>query len=248
MNSDILVSSIQSGLALLTWEQDSFAWADAWDDEAQRYRGLRFSQSIPLIDPDNPGLVVKPDAALSQIQRESKPTRIEIQPQASALKPHETRAFHLAAFDRDGRPIQPGQPQWSATGGTIDAAGVYTAGPSEGQYEVHAELQGLHAEARVFISEEAQPSMAERPPTPPHATMPKRFHGTVELDPERVGRDAGRIAEEIITHLAIQKGARIKVMLEIEAELPQGANDSLIRTITENARTLRFKSQGFEKE
>jgi hypothetical protein len=200
-----------------------------------------------LIDPDNPGLVVKPDAALSQIQRESKPTRIEIQPQASALKPHETRAFHLAAFDRDGRPIQPGQPQWSATGGTIDAAGVYIAGPSEGQYEVHAELQGLHAQTAVFISEDAQPPLPERPTSPPHE-LPKRFHGTVELDPERVGRDAGRIAEEIITHLAIQKNAQIKVTLEIEAELPHGADDSLVRTVMENSRTLRFKSQGFERE
>ena len=30
---------------------------------------------------------------------------------------------------------------------------------------------------------------------------PKRFHGTVVLDSARVGRDAGRIADEVITHL-----------------------------------------------
>jgi len=247
VSSDILVSSIQSGLGLLTWEQDSFAWADAWDDQAQRYRGLRYSQTMQLLDPDNPGLLVKPEAALRQIQRESKPARIEIQPQNTVLKPHEAQAFHLAAFDIDGRAVQTSQPAWSATGGTIDAAGVYTAGPSVGQYEVHAELQGLHAQVSIRISEEAHPPMPERPLTPP-TVLPKRFHGTVELDPERVGRDAGRIAEEIITHLAIQKNAKIKVTLEIEAELPQGADDRLVRTVMENARTLRFKSQGFERE
>jgi len=143
--------------------------------------------------------------------------------------------------------VQTSQPAWSATGGTIDAAGVYTAGPSVGQYEVHAELQGLHAQVSIRISEEAHPPMPERPLTPP-TVLPKRFHGTVELDPERVGRDAGRIAEEIITHLAIQKNAKIKVTLEIEADLPQGADNSLVRTVMENARTLKFKSQGFERE
>lgn len=244
----VLVSCIQNGLGLLTWEQDSFAWADDWDEEAQRYRGLRCSQNVLSLESDSPGLLVKPEIALRQLQRESKPVRIEIEPKSKPLKPYQTIAFSLKAYDRDGRSILPGQPQWSAAGGTIDERGVYTAGAAEGQYEVHAELQGLHAQASVFISEAAQPAVAEQPFTPAHAAQPKRFHGTVELDPERVGRDAGRIAEEIITHLAIQKGARIKVMLEIEAELPQGADDGLVRTITENARTLRFKSQGFERE
>jgi len=70
----------------------------------------------------------------------------------------------------------------------------------------------------------------------------------VELNPLRVGRDAGRIAEEIISHLATQNGARLTITLDIDAELPDGASDSLIRTVTENARTLGFRNQGFEKE
>lgn len=39
------------------------------------------------------------------------------------------------------------------------------------------------------------------PPPPPPATQPKRYHGTATLDANRVGRDAGRIAEEVIAHL-----------------------------------------------
>lgn len=34
----------------------------------------------------------------------------------------------------------------------------------------------------------------------------------------------------------------------VEAEIPSGAPDHVVRTVTENARTLRFKTQGFEKE
>jgi len=30
------------------------------------------------------------------------------------------------------------------------------------------------------------------------ATAPRRFHGTVELDSERVGRDTSQIADEVI--------------------------------------------------
>lgn len=85
-------------------------------------------------------------------------------------------------------------------------------------------------------------------PTPPEAAKPKRFHGTVELDATRVGRDAGRIADEVISHLSGLVGANVKVTLEIEAEIPSGAPDNVVRTVTENGRTLKFKNQGFEKE
>jgi hypothetical protein len=30
--------------------------------------------------------------------------------------------------------------------------------------------------------------------------------------------------------------------------MPDGAPDNVVRTVTENSRTLRFTSQGFEKE
>lgn len=40
------------------------------------------------------------------------------------------------------------------------------------------------------------------------ASLPKRFHGTVALDPTRVGRDAGRIADEVIAHVASLVGSR----------------------------------------
>lgn len=77
---------------------------------------------------------------------------------------------------------------------------------------------------------------------------PRRFHGTVQLDPTRVGRDASRIADELIAHLAGQVGAEVTVTLEIEARLPGGASDQIVRTVTENGRTLKFMSHGFEVE
>jgi hypothetical protein len=82
----------------------------------------------------------------------------------------------------------------------------------------------------------------------PAANKPKRYYGTVTLDATRAGRDAGRIADEVIAHLVGLMGARVTVTLEIEAEIPNGAPDHVVRTVTENGRTLRFSSQGFERE
>jgi len=82
----------------------------------------------------------------------------------------------------------------------------------------------------------------------PTAAKPKRFHGTVVLDSTRVGRDASRVADEMISHLTGLVGAKVKVTLEIEAHMPDGAPEQVVRTVTENGWTLNFKSQGFEKD
>jgi len=76
----------------------------------------------------------------------------------------------------------------------------------------------------------------------------RRYHGTAEMDTMRLGRDAGRIAEEIVQHLSTLPGARVRVRLEIEAELPDGAPEGVVRTVSENGRTLKFVSQGFDEE
>lgn len=85
---------------------------------------------------------------------------------------------------------------------------------------------------------------------PPVAEQPKvrRFHGRVALDPVRAGAGAGKITEEVISHLTSLMHADVRVTLEIEAHLPDGATEQVVRTVTENCRTLKFESQGFEKE
>jgi hypothetical protein len=85
-------------------------------------------------------------------------------------------------------------------------------------------------------------------PGPAAAPRPRRFHGSVTLDPTRVGRDAGRIAEEVIAHIAGLTGSQVIVTLEIEATVPHGAAEQVVRIVTENSRTLRFTSHGFEAE
>ena len=86
------------------------------------------------------------------------------------------------------------------------------------------------------------------PGMPPPPPKPRRFHGSVDLDPERVGRDASKIAEEVITHLVGLMRANVRVTLEISADIPEGTPEQVVRTVTENGRTLKFSNMGFELE
>lgn len=100
---------------------------------------------------------------------------------------------------------------------------------------------GAPGAATVEEHEETEVASAAPP-------APTRFHGSVTLDSARVGRDAGRIADEVISHLAGLVRAKVKVTLEIDAKVPGGVPDKVVRIVTENSRTLKFESQGFEEE
>jgi predicted AAA+ superfamily ATPase len=111
----------------------------------------------------------------------------------------------------------------------------------------------LEAELPPEVRPEIPPGKPDNTDTlataaPKPAPLPRRFHGSVTLDTTRMGRDAGKIAEEVIAHLAGLVGADVTVTLEIQAQMPTGASDSVVRTVTENCRTLKFSDHGFEKE
>lgn len=89
-----------------------------------------------------------------------------------------------------------------------------------------------------------KPGKEEKPPEKP---ILRRFHGAVSMDPARLGRDAGTIAQEVLQHLTTLPGANVEVTLEIRADIPKGAPENVVRTVTENCRTLKFKSHGFEE-
>jgi hypothetical protein len=84
---------------------------------------------------------------------------------------------------------------------------------------------------------------------PAEAVILRRFFGAVSLDPTRLARDASEIGEAVVAHLNGLVGAKVNVTLEIQAELPDGAPEDVVRTVTENATTLRFDpATGFETE
>jgi hypothetical protein len=81
----------------------------------------------------------------------------------------------------------------------------------------------------------------------PTKAVLRRFHGSVELDPMRLGRDAGRIADEVIAHLEGLVGSDVKITLEILVEVQEGITENVVRIVSENCNTLKFKTHGFEE-
>ncbi len=183
-DSEVLLGAVRDGLGLLVWTKDSFAYADSFDEPADRYRGLRCGQLVNVTKDNMTGLLVRPDRATKQ-------------------------------QEEDVAPVPGGD------GGATPGGGATVMPPGPG---------------------------GATPPGPTVAARPKRYYGTVVLDSARVGRDAGRVAEEVISHLSGLVGAKVKVTLEIEAQMPDGASEQVVRTVTENSRTLKFSSQGFEKD
>jgi hypothetical protein len=195
----VLLEAIRSGAELLTWEHDTFAYAEGFDEAAGRYRGLQGGRHITVSDPMSPALVLKAEVARRQIDTEAR--------------------------ERIGR-----------TGGVAGTTGATGIG----------EVTGTGALASGGASVSGTGATTREEPRP--VVVLKRFHGSVQLDATRVGRDASRIAEEVIAHLESLGGADVRVTLEIDARLSNGAPENVVRIVTENCRTLKFESQGFEKE
>jgi hypothetical protein len=66
---EVLVQAMRDGVGLLTWQTDTFAYAEGKDESASRYQGLQRGQLVALTA-DSTGLLVKPGVAQSQLEAE----------------------------------------------------------------------------------------------------------------------------------------------------------------------------------
>lgn len=189
-DDQVLIGAIQEGVSSLLWNE-TFAYAEGWDDERKRYQGLR-AGNITRVIADERSLLVKPEAAAEQFAKDKEAAE--------------------------------------AKAGNGGAATTTTSGPADGP------------DARTGSG-----GATDGPTSAPEPARPRRFHGSVKVDPVRLGRDASRIAEEILQHLTGMVGSKVEITLEIQAELAVGASEKLVRDVTENCRTLKFTDYGFEE-
>lgn len=82
----------------------------------------------------------------------------------------------------------------------------------------------------------------------PKLQQVRRFYGSVALDPIRLQRDASTVANEVLQHFTSLVGTEVEVSLEISVRSEAGIPDNVVRTVSENCRTLKFKTGEFEKE
>ena len=74
----------------------------------------------------------------------------------------------------------------------------------------------------------------------------KSFRGSVEVSASLAKSKLNTIAEEVIKLLDSDPNATIRITLEIDAEFPQGASDTIKRSVSENATSLGFKAKEWE--
>jgi predicted AAA+ superfamily ATPase len=182
-DSAVLLEAVRSGVALLTWSPDTFAYASAFDEGTGRYAGLVAGQH-PAAVLDATAVLVRPEVAARQMDEERDAR--------SSVAGAETRAYEAKGTTGVGGPIGAGAPGVTAPG------------------------------------------------------LPKRFYGRATIEPVRMLRDLGDIADAIVAQLG-RANPEMKITIEIEARTEDGFPDDVRRTVSENARTLKFESHEFEE-
>ncbi len=105
---------------------------------------------------------------------------------------------------------------------------------------VGSEPPGRHDSGQM---PKVDPSPIAKPKLPPNV-----FIGSVRLDGERVVKETGRVAMEVLEHLSVLPGAEVNVTLELRVAVPDGVKEDVVRTVSENAKTLKFQTFSFERE
>lgn len=183
-DDDVLLAAVQDGINQISWDPDTFAYADAYDQNADRYLGLKAGEA-GSVSITSSSVLVKPKRAAQQLEE-----------------------------DETG-------------GGGAGGAGAGGDGAVAGGSGTEGGTEG----GGVVVSPQY-----------------RRFYGTAQLSAQRLAGDAMKIAEEVLQHLTAIQGSDVQVTLEIQAEFSDDVPEKTVRDVTENCRTLKFESAGFEKE
>jgi predicted AAA+ superfamily ATPase len=199
----------------MVWDRDGFAVASGYDEATGRYVGLAIPQENVPPQITDLTLLVRPDRAIAQRERER-------------AEQEAARAAAAAAAA--------GSAGTGAVSGTVTDDGATASGASG------TVPSGSFPEPAPYGRPASSGGVGTTPAAPKHT----RFYGTARLDSERFGRDLNRLYQEVIQHLAAPEGVDLEITVEISASKKDGFPDDKVRIITENARTLKFDSYGFE--
>jgi hypothetical protein len=78
------------------------------------------------------------------------------------------------------------------------------------------------------------------------APKARTFIGTADISAATAKMRLVQIAEEIISLLASDSQAIVRVSIEVTAEFPDGVSDHIKRAVSENATSLGFKNKTWE--
>ena len=87
----------------------------------------------------------------------------------------------------------------------------------------------------------------DNPPEKPSKIQNRHFEMMTTLDSTRVVKNIGNLMDEVINHLMQVDGANVEIKLLVEATMLDGTPVTTVRTVTENCKTLKVESFGFDE-
>ena len=122
----------------------------------------------------------------------------------------------------------------AATASTTVSSGLGSAPASNGS--------GSSSTSYTTGGQSTQGAVNEPPPKAAKKTL---FFGAVELNPNQPKAQFSDVVDEIVM-LLNRSGVRLKISVEIEAELSDGFDENIQRAVRENCNQLKFKNGAFE--
>ena len=93
-------------------------------------------------------------------------------------------------------------------------------------------------------------AVTSSPPAPENGGEAQRlsthFYMSAPLDNTRINRDVQRLVEEVISQFTATPGVQLTVSLEVDVKSPDGVSPKTVRDVSENCRTLKVKTFGFD--
>ncbi len=192
-DSQVFLEAVRQGVNSLSWQAETFAYAQAVDTDGRFLDLTTARNAATSIMLNDESVLVRPDAALRQIEAD-----------AAAEREFNDR--------KNGLFVPPGeQPPLGGDG----------------------------------LSGGGEVATADAPANP---KLARRFYGVVDLDPTRLNKEVPEVVEHVVEHLTKLTGAKVRVRLEIDADVADGVPGKTVMDVTENARTLKFSDFGFEEE
>jgi hypothetical protein len=224
--------------------QPDFAWSTvATPDGASPTTTITGNQVD--IQYDNPGTytfkAVSGDVELTIVANVIQAAAtLSVTPGSTALSVNATQRFQLSAQDQFGRPFTPTVVTWSATGGSIDSSGLYTAGTRSGTFTITAQVGNVRGTARVTIDASALTSQLRNQAI---AALVQNYYGDGAIDrTEMINllRSAGR---DGIVDAAELTDFRFIVSANSPYVMPVHVRELARDVVNDNPANLRFQGR-----
>jgi Protein of unknown function (DUF499) len=201
LNADAIKRTIADGVS-----QGALGYATK--DEKGQLTLLHFNDSLAEADVEvaDDVYVLKAEDARKLLEP-PRLAQLIVRPDHPVLRQGDQASFSCSGIDQYGQSFATPGVSWSATGGTITDAGLFTAGENGGLFAVRAEAAGLDSVAEVRITSKDEP-----PPPPPPPPGVIRWHGSVPTQKWM------NFYTKVLTRFAANPGLTLEVSFEVPVD------------------------------